>query len=312
MRRLPSAMRGAQADGLPVIVCHGLGGNGHSFDLPGTLGRWLSARGFEVFIPSFRGASLADWLNDARRVQHSVLAQTGRAPAWIGHSLGGLLPLLSSWRADCSAVVCLGTTAVAPAGSKLARAIAWARMIAVCGGRNVRLPQKRVGALEAPLMGRVRLPKALEWVSPPGIEGGLLRQLHASGLEDLCVGLVADLHRCDRYVIRAQTETLMFAGAGDGWAPPESVKATARLVGPHARVTTLSRANGHADDYGHAALLFGVSREHDVYLPIERFLRSTTVHPLDEPMQRGGVHDPARYRAELHQISRGEDLWDTR
>lgn len=298
--------------GLPVILCHGLGGNARSFDLPGTFGPWLSARGFEVFIPSLSGSSLADWLNAARQVHQSVLARAGRAPAWIGHSLGGLLPLLSPWRVDCSAVVCLGTTAVAPAGTNLARAITLARTVCLLGGRNRRLPQKTLGALEAPLMGRVRLPKALEWVSPSGIEGGLLRQLHALALEDLPIGVVADLHRCDRYVVRADTETLMFAGAADGWATPESVKATAQLAGPNTRVLTLSCATGQGDDYGHAALLFGTARVNDVYMPIERFLRSTTIHALDQRVQRGRVHDPTSYRTELDQISRGQDLGCTR
>lgn len=300
--------------GAPVILCHGLGGNPRSFDLPGTLGPWLAARGFEVFIPTLRGGRLADWLIESRNVHARVAGCTGRAPAWVGHSLGGLLPLLSTWRAECSAVVGLGTTAWAAAGSPLARVIGLARALSALGGSGLRLPQKKLGALEAPLMGRVQLPRALRWVSPAGIEGSLLRRLHREGVEDLPIGLVADLHQCHRYLVPASTPTLLLAGAGDGWAPPKSVRRTARLLGSNVTVTTLSRAAGHGDDYGHAALLFGVARVEDVYQPIARFLAvsAPTVHPLNQGMESRGIHDPACHRAELHHVSRPDRVGDLR
>jgi pimeloyl-ACP methyl ester carboxylesterase len=99
--------RYANPEGIPVLMCHGFGGCGSSFDLPRE-GRnmpvYLARQGFDVWISSFRGcghgpyaSDCGDWTHsiddlaiyDAPALVDGVAAATGKRLFWIGHSMGG-------------------------------------------------------------------------------------------------------------------------------------------------------------------------------------------------------------------------------
>ncbi len=99
------AVPGAQ----PVILAHGFGGNGNEFDLPRAgrnLALHLARAGYDVWVSSFRGngrgATTSDsggWGHsidhlaayDAPALVEGVARATGRRPAWLGHSMGGMV-----------------------------------------------------------------------------------------------------------------------------------------------------------------------------------------------------------------------------
>lgn len=100
--------------GLPVILCHGLSSNLHTFDLPGgpSLARFLRSRGRDVWTVELRGSGMSDrprlfysdfpydWefeehlREDVPAVIAFVLDRTGAPKVhWVGHSMGGMLIL---------------------------------------------------------------------------------------------------------------------------------------------------------------------------------------------------------------------------
>ena len=101
-----------ESEGLPVILCHGLGGNQHSFDLHGapSLAPYLKSCGRDAWVVELRGSGASDrpglcianlpysWGFDDHlecdipAAIHYVLERT-RASAvhWVGHSMGGML-----------------------------------------------------------------------------------------------------------------------------------------------------------------------------------------------------------------------------
>jgi len=101
--------RYANPGGSPVILTHGFGGNGFTFDLPRegrNMAVHLAREGFDVWIPHFRGCGRDPYVSDAGDWRHSmdhlaiydapaivdgVTDETGKRAFWIGHSMGGLV-----------------------------------------------------------------------------------------------------------------------------------------------------------------------------------------------------------------------------
>lgn len=99
--------RYANPQGTPVLLCHGFGGCGASFDLPReghNMAVYLARQGFDVWISSWRGcghepydSECVSWTHtiddlaiyDAPALVDGVAAATGRKVFWIGHSMGG-------------------------------------------------------------------------------------------------------------------------------------------------------------------------------------------------------------------------------
>jgi pimeloyl-ACP methyl ester carboxylesterase len=99
-------------DGLPTILCHGLGANRYVFDLPESpsLAKYLRARGRDVWVAELRGSGMSDrpgfflsdvpysWTfddhlsHDVPAIINHVMNRTGaQSVHWVGHSMGGML-----------------------------------------------------------------------------------------------------------------------------------------------------------------------------------------------------------------------------
>ncbi|MDF9618877.1 alpha/beta fold hydrolase [Pseudomonas entomophila] len=93
-----------RAQGVPVILLHGSFSNRRFWFSPKGigLGAFLARAGFDVWVPEMRGHGLSprnrDWRHnrvaDYARYDLPVIGafvreQTGQAPHWVGHSLGG-------------------------------------------------------------------------------------------------------------------------------------------------------------------------------------------------------------------------------
>jgi pimeloyl-ACP methyl ester carboxylesterase len=101
--------RYANPGGVPVILAHGFGGNGFTFDLPRdgrNMAVHLAKEGFDVWISQFRGCGRTPYISDAGDWRHSwdhlaiydvpaivdgVTDTTGKRAFWIGHSMGGMV-----------------------------------------------------------------------------------------------------------------------------------------------------------------------------------------------------------------------------
>ena len=95
---------GAEPEKVPVLLIHGWGGNGQTWDFPGrSVMDHLAARGYDVYALDLRGVGLSDHpasyftidildrVNDAAAVAGYILTHTGRAPVVIGWSQGGVI-----------------------------------------------------------------------------------------------------------------------------------------------------------------------------------------------------------------------------
>ena len=96
---------GREQRGAPVILVHGSFSNRRFWYSPKAigLGPYLARAGFDVWIPEMRGHGLSPRNLDYSRnsvaayarfdlpaIAAFVVEQSGQAPHWIGHSLGGI------------------------------------------------------------------------------------------------------------------------------------------------------------------------------------------------------------------------------
>ena len=108
-RRHPAGRALRRPGGPAAILAHGFGGNGNEFDLPRAgrnLAVCLARAGYDVWISSFRGNGRGGTVSDSGGWGHAidhlgaydapaliegVTRVTGRKPAWLGHSMGGMV-----------------------------------------------------------------------------------------------------------------------------------------------------------------------------------------------------------------------------
>ena len=308
----------------PIITCHGLGTNGHNFELGKDQGflRQLQKQGWDVWNLELRGVGMSErprffsknkgwtfddhYLYDLPCAIDHVLKCTGQKQLhWIGHSMGGLAMycyLLTKGDRKIRSVVTLGTPGQFMLGSVY-------RILRLLLPLTRILPSLRLSflaqvfapfavALRANLIGinganmdTVTLRKCLVNVISD-IHSGLLRQFgrwmeqgHISSL-DGHLNLTESLGAI-------KVPCLLIAGGRDELVSPVNVRFVFDEISSELKnYIVASREYGFEEDYGHGDLLLGKNVDQEMYPIIngwleDRFLGRRTVRPRPLPKPEG-------------------------
>lgn len=294
------------ARGEPVMLLHGLAANHSGFDFAGrSFARWLSARGFDCYLPELRGHgnserphfrwSLDDYLRlDVPAVLEAIRSISGtREVHWVGHSMGGVLLLCYAALADAEPLasgVTVGSALDYRPGASDFRTLVRLRPMVE------QLPAVPYGVLMhwiAPLIARSDRDVALSFNAwPTNIEPELARRLHASAFHTIPTTLLADLagaleepglaavgRRVLDHASDLDLPVLMLAGSRDRQVSVDAVRATADMLGRRARSHIFGTESGCADEYGHWDLLVGRNAETEVWPVVERWLLHVAAAP---------------------------------
>jgi len=276
----------AGAQGVPVIFLHGSFSNRRFWYSPKGigLGAYLARAGFDVWIAEMRGHGLSprnrQWRHnrvaDYARFDLPVIAafvqeQAGRAPHWIGHSLGGTILAAALGGAYLTAD---RVASVAFFGTQISR-VYWPLKVPPVAW-SARLLLKRLGQLSGSRFKR----------GPEDEPIGLaLESLRWHGL----FGRFGD-KRDDWWAGLAQVDVpvLAVAGAADYQDPVWACrKLFEQLGGERKQFVRLGPEEGF-DAFGHVDMLVSKAAQVQVWPLVERWLRD----PLSPVHESTVVHEP--------------------
>ena len=280
----------------PVVLAHGMGANRYNFDFDArySLARYLARRGFDAWVLELRGRGLASRPHAAtfdEQAQHDVGAalktvlSTGASDVlWVGHSKGGLVAyahLARNPQAPVRAIVALGTPLRFSGHRGVGRFLEWVRPFLQLEVIPLRLATRVVAPIGlppgpiAPYLANAEnmeprvVRQAIHNVSAD-VLGGVARQFARWVRDDVFDGDDGFDYRAGMRAIRAPL--LLFAGARDLLAPPDSVGAALEYTGGPGELVTLGRAHGFRADYGHGDLVLGRHAPDEVFPRIADFL----------------------------------------
>ncbi|MDP8224134.1 MAG: alpha/beta hydrolase [Candidatus Lernaella stagnicola] len=298
--RVPAGVKAKR----PVICCHGLAGNHHSYDLTArtSLARFLAAAGYPTFVLDLRGAGYSEkgglayqkplkwrlsdhYSKDAPAAVQRVLELTGAKKVhWIGHSMGGMVAyafLQGPLAAKIERVAILAS----PANFEFLRPADKFRFFlrAIPG-----LPSRTFTQSAAPLF------EVWKWVQTvsgnidmlPGhyaLSGANCQDQTPSRLlydftEFIRVGsFVGDDGRDLLDGLKdVRTPMLFMCGEADQTAQYGSVEAAFDACGsPKKEFVLLGKSQGHKSEYGHMTILLGEHVYDEVFPRITSWLAST-------------------------------------
>lgn len=273
----------------PVILCHGLGNNHRYFEFqtPRNLAVALANAGFDCFSVDCRGATpgtprpcddatFDDYVKHDAPAFIEAALHHGKASRvlWVGHSLGGLVGLMTAATEPETAnrfagLVTLGSPtmlALTPGAKRLLSATRLFRW----------LPRLRVDWLAqgmAPFAGHFQAPFVGGIVSLRNMEGRPLRQTLAQTIAPLWHGVLAQIGTWvdldvfsstdGRTNYRAALEKvtvplLIVGGVLDNIAPLQGntmLYETAKSADK--KLLTLGKTSGQQEDYAHAEFMLG-------------------------------------------------------
>lgn len=292
--------------GLPVILCHGLGGNRHSFDLAGapSLAQFLKDTGRDVWVIELRGSGLSarpgllrsdvplSWGFDDHLDKDTpapidfVCARTG-APAihWIGHSMGGMLGLCHVANTPDSRIRSLVTLGSPVDFRKIPRRVFGVLLQLKWMMRIVPFaPMSLFARLSIPVLHYLP-PYVQGLLNPRNIEPNVARRIVAVGSPLttssrlwLDFGRFLETGVFSRVSGRPYLAELdgcrvpifSISGAADLLAPPAACQDSDIPVGTR---LVMGKVSGYQEDYGHMDLLLGSRARIEVYPLLAEWLR---------------------------------------
>ena len=270
LTRLGMADQG-EARGVPVILLHGSFSNRRFWFSPRGigLGAYLARAGFDVWVPEMRGHGLSPRNRDYRynrvadyaRYDLPVIAafvheQTGQAPHWLGHSLGGttLAAALGGAYLDPALVA-----SAAFFGTQVSRTywplkippVEWGGRVLLKRFAHLSGSRLKRGPEDEPIGLTI---ESMRWFGLFGRFGDKERNWWA-GLADI------------------QAPVLAVAGAGDHQDPVWACRKLFEQIGStHKRFLCLGKEEGF-DNFGHVDMLVSKPAQAQVWPLVERWLR---------------------------------------
>jgi len=290
-----------------VVLQHGLGSNSNALNFQDrSLARYLSAQGFECYVPELRGAGASDRVpkgygideyleHDIPTIIETVLrASGGNRLQWVGHSMGGILLMLHAIEQPTLPVerfVAIGTALDYRPGNSVHRRTNRARPLA--GNWLKTLPFDALSRLNGMVAGVGPLLPAEQmnfWRH--NIEPEVMRRVLTTGFTPIPMRLLDDLattfddvgisrkNGSIAYLERAheiRIPTCLIGGSRDAQATPEAIDDTARRLSgvSDLEVKYFGTQHGHANEYGHIDLVVGRNAETEVWPVISQFLGRT-------------------------------------
>lgn len=291
-----------------ILLQHGLASNRLCFVLPGwSLAEHLAELGFDCYVPELRGAgdsetpsdgwTVSDYLErDLPALIDAVLLSSGeRQLSFIGHSMGGFLPLMYSIEhpaAPISRLIMLASTLDYRAGYSVHRD--FARMLPLASFIST-VPYgwfSRMNAIVAGVGPRF-MPEAINFWRP-NVEHSVIRKLLAKGFTAIPVTLLESMKSSfgedgfwrqtstgERVVYmqrvgELRVPTLLLCGSRDQHCSTRAVQTTFdALTGVREKqILFFGREYGHAEHYGHFDLLVGKRAPQEVWPHIVGFLEA--------------------------------------
>jgi pimeloyl-ACP methyl ester carboxylesterase len=318
--RLPPAPEAAGTAhfGTPLLLAHGTAINRFNFMLTGRdLARFLSDRGFDVWLPELRGDrssrapdkrtwrrgewTLDDMANeDIPMVLKHIKQASGRDQVWwLGHSLGGILgyvTLQGPSAKDVAGIIAIGSPGDFRDPSRLLRRGERAGDLLPKHGQ---VPARGLAKFAAPLIhlapdsnllhailnyDNVDLESMVGFVNP-GMENiavSLLRQYRSWLVSGSLTSADGTVDYSDG-LAKVQVPALFIAGRVDHIVPPWVVRSAYERIGSRDKsFVVLGRGWGTRHDYGHGDLLVGSRVREEVFPLISAWLEDR-IAGLDAP-----------------------------
>ncbi len=286
---------GPVASSVPVLVCHGIASNTHTWALGADrdFGDHLARAGFDAWLvdlrghgasgPATPGTSIDTYArHDVPAAVGHVLAATGAEQAvWVGHSMGGLV-LIAHLQQEPVAPLAAAVTVASPADwrgeTRLTHLIHEVLRLLSWPGP---LPARTLAGFYADWEGEIPLSLDRIVYEPSNMDRALLADMMRVGLSPIQAGVrdqfagsmeagafVSADGRVD-YFAGAPSITLPFlviAGRVDHLAPPErTVTFFDRLGSTDKTWRVFGLDQGDHADYGHVDLCNGDHVAEDVY-----------------------------------------------
>ncbi|HZZ84228.1 MAG TPA: alpha/beta hydrolase [Anaeromyxobacteraceae bacterium] len=285
----------------PVLLCHGLAANRGAMDfglVRWSLSAFLAAAGFDCFALDLRGhgdsrparpGAARDWSfdtylrEDVPAALDAVRRVTGAERVlWVGHSQGALLGLAACARYPerLAGVVALAGPTHFGAQRRL---LAVERLALRLLARTDRVLARCL----APFSGFWHPPISEVAINGRNVSRPVFRRILANVVEDMPRGVLRqfrDWTDHDRFaaadgsadyralLARCRQPALFVAARADKLAPPAVVRAGLALWGGEKGYLEIGVAGGHACDYGHSDLLFGMHAPEEVFRPVRDWL----------------------------------------
>ncbi len=300
-----------EANGLPLLLCHGISANGRNMDLDAehSLARWFAAQGRDTFTVSLRGGGDSDHPapREGRSYRYTIdtfatedlpaaigriSELTGSAKVdYIGHSMGGLVGYIYLARggAAINAAVTLGSPARFALGEMNERVL---REIGKSVARNIdTVDMPTIAHAVMPLHGYIKAPTDYLLYNPENVSRELWQRFIAVGLGTVSGGVLrqfglwiregamlsADGALDYRALLgQVRTPVLVVAGKADRTAPSPAAKAGYDYLGGPKQFFVAGEENGFRHDYGHVDLIIGERADEELWPRLLSFLDEHT------------------------------------